>query len=82
MAAAERALRLATAHLAAEVVERFSSAAHLSPDDRSAALALATEALRPFQPAPAAKQNAAAPGAAAPGAPAPGTPAPGAPAAA
>jgi hypothetical protein len=53
MPAAESALRLATTHLAADVVERFTSAAHLSPDDRAATLAVATQALLPFQPVPA-----------------------------
>jgi F-type H+-transporting ATPase subunit alpha len=60
MAAAESALRLATTHLAADVVGRFSSATHLSPEDRAAALALATDALRPFQPPAAAKTDAPA----------------------
>jgi hypothetical protein len=60
MAAAESALRLATARLAADVVERFTSAAHLSPEDRAATLAVATQALLPFQPAPAAKPEPAA----------------------
>jgi F-type H+-transporting ATPase subunit alpha len=66
MAAAESALRLATTHLAADVVGRFTSAAHLSPEDRAATLAVATQALLPFQPAPAAKPGtttAAKPGA-------------------
>jgi len=60
MAAAETALRLATTQLAADLVERFTSAAHLSPDDRAATLAVATAALLPFQPAPPAKPGAAA----------------------
>jgi F-type H+-transporting ATPase subunit alpha len=58
MAAAESALRLATMHLTVEVVGRFTSATHLSPEDRAATLALATHALRPFQPPPAAKPDA------------------------
>jgi len=52
MAAAETAIRTATAHLAADIVERFTSADHLSPEDRAALLALATQALAPFQAAP------------------------------
>ena len=52
MAAAETALRTATADLAADVIGRFTSADHLSPEDRAALLALTTRALVPFQPAP------------------------------
>ena len=59
MAAAENALRLATKQLAADLVARFTSAAHLSPEDRAATLAIATQALLPFQPAPAAKPGTA-----------------------
>jgi F-type H+-transporting ATPase subunit alpha len=61
MAAAETALRLATAQLAADIVGRFTSAPHLSPEDRAATLAVATQALLHFQPAPAPKPDAAKP---------------------
>ncbi len=52
MAAAETALRTATVNLAADVIGRFATAAHLSAEDRAALLTLATKALVPFQPAP------------------------------
>jgi F-type H+/Na+-transporting ATPase subunit alpha len=55
---AEHALRQATAGLAAEVVERLTSASHLSDVDRNAVLDIATSALAPFHsvapPAPTA----------------------------
>jgi F-type H+-transporting ATPase subunit alpha len=60
MAAAQSALRLATQQLAADLVARLTSAAHLSPDDRAATLAVAARALLTFQPAPAATPGASA----------------------
>jgi F-type H+-transporting ATPase subunit alpha len=55
MTAAQIALGAATAQLGAPLVERFTSAAQLSAADRAAILALATQALLPYQPpAPAA----------------------------
>jgi hypothetical protein len=62
MAAAETALRTATVNLAADVIGRFATAAHLSAEDRAALLTIATKALVPFQPAP--KPGAANPPAA------------------
>jgi F-type H+-transporting ATPase subunit alpha len=50
---AEEALRKSAANLPADVVGRFSTADRLSDADRAAALAVATRALAPFQPAPA-----------------------------
>ena len=67
MAAAEAALRLAAAQLAADIVGRFTTAEHLSPEDRAATLTVATQALLPFQPASASPSKPDAPTAAKPG---------------
>ncbi|MDP8984816.1 MAG: alternate F1F0 ATPase, F1 subunit alpha [Pseudomonadota bacterium] len=58
LAAAEQALRQATASIPADIVERFTSASNLSDVDRAATLDVATHALAPFQPVASAKPRA------------------------
>jgi F-type H+-transporting ATPase subunit alpha len=54
MTDAEQALRKSTANLPEDLVGRFTTADKLSDADRAATLEVATRALAPFQPAPAA----------------------------
>jgi len=58
VAEAEQALRKATAAIPADIIGRFTTADKLSDADRAATLALATGALKEYQPA--AKPAAAA----------------------
>ncbi len=58
MTNAEQAVQAAAATLSAEVCERFETAAKLSDADRKAIIEIARQALKPFQPQPAAKPTA------------------------
>ncbi len=58
VADAEKALRIASAGIPADVTQRFTSAEHLSEADRKAILDVAIRALVPFQPKPEPKPAA------------------------
>jgi F-type H+-transporting ATPase subunit alpha len=58
MTDAERAVREAAARIPAAVRARFDTAKALDDEDRKSVLAVAREALAPFQPKPPAKPDA------------------------